>query len=98
MANGSTTRGPAKRDMILDAGSKHDRYLQRMIDEEREQGRLPSYSDEGDSEITANRQGLHVKSALPRTARMVIGICVGVGLGALLIAAAVVAVLKVWPR
>lgn len=38
------------------------------------------------------------KVPLPRTARLVIGVCVGIGLGAILVAAAIVAVLKVLPR
>ena len=69
MANGSTHRGPAKRDMILDQGSKHDAYLQRMIDQERRE--LPPYRAEMDSEaeITGNwKEGLRVKGRFPRWA------------------------------
>jgi len=83
---------------IRDTGAKHDRALQKAIDEERARGELPSYNDEGQSEITGNFKGVHGKLPLPRAARMVIGIGLGVGMCALLVAAAIVAVLKVWPH
>jgi hypothetical protein len=98
MANGSTHRGPAKRDMILEQGGKHDRYLQRMIDEERARGELPSYNDDATSEITANGQGVVARLGLPRLARQAIGISIAVLIGALGVAAAIVAVLRFWPR
>jgi len=90
MGNGSTTRGPAKRDMILDAGSKHDRYLQRMIDEEREKaanGReLPAYRD-SDSEITANTKGIHLK-AVPRWSLGIALVILSIPIGLILVALA----------
>jgi len=96
MANGSIKRGPAIADAIHDEGSKHDRYLQRVIDEERARGELPSYNDDGPSEVTANTKlgSLSAKLGLPRAARMAIGIGFAVLIGALGIAAAVVAVVK----
>lgn len=97
MANGSTNRGHALADAIHEEGSKHDRHLQRVIDEERERGVLPSYTDEEESSINGPL-GINSKMKLPRLARLVIGIGLGVGLCAVLVAAAIVAVLKVWPR
>jgi hypothetical protein len=97
LASGGDSSGDAKRDRVLEEGGKYDRYLQRAIDEDRAQGRLPSYSDDEPSEITVNRGGIAAKLGLPRPARMVIGIAIGVGIGALMIAAAIVAVLRFWP-
>ena len=97
MGNGSDHRGPAKRDMIIEQGDKHDRDLQRRIDSERARGVLPSYTDEEESSINGPL-GINSKMKLPRMARLVIGIGIGVGLCAVLVAAAIVAVLKVWPR
>ncbi len=90
MANGSTTRGPAKRDLILDQGKRHDDHLQRMLDEER--GKLPDYRDAMDSsEITVNRSvGLHAKG-VPQWA-------LGLAIVALSIGAVIVAVAKLLGR
>lgn len=81
---------------IRDDGAKHDRTLQRAIDEERARGELPSYNDDGPSEITATSKlgTLSTKLGLPRAARMAIGFGFAVLIGALGIAAAVVAVVK----
>lgn len=98
MANGSTHRGPAKRDMILEQGHKHERYLQRMIDEERSRGELPSYSDDASTDITVSRQGFAAKLGLPRFARQAIGVAIAVLIAALGVAGAIVAVLRFWPR
>lgn len=96
MASGDNREGPARADRVREEMRVHGRYLQRMVDEERARGELPSYNDDSPSEITVNRQGLGAKLGLPRFARQVIGIAIGVGLASLLIAGAVVAVLRAW--
>jgi hypothetical protein len=95
--SGSGSEGPARHDRVREIGAKYERELQRAIDEDRAHGRLPSYSDDEPSEITVNRGGIAAKLGLPRPARMVIGVAIGVGIGALMIAAAIVAVLRFWP-
>lgn len=95
MANGSTNRGHALADAIHEEGSKHDRYLQRVIDEEREAGKLSRYGDDSSADITVSKTGIAAKLGLPRIARMAIGIGFAVLIAALGIAAAVVAVVKV---
>lgn len=77
---------------MRDVGKKHDRALQRAIDETRERGELPSYNDDSPSEITVNRSGLGAKLGLPRMARMAIGF----GLGFLFVCCGVWLVLRAW--
>ena len=98
MANGSSREGPARGDRIREIGHKHDRMLQKEVDAARERDELPSYNDDGESEITGNWKQVNAKLPLPRQARMVIGVGLGIGLTALLLALAVVAVLNVWPH
>ncbi len=90
MANGSTTRGPAKRDLKLDQGKKHDDSHQRVLDEEGRE--LPAYRDEMDSsEITVNRTvGIH--------ARNVPSWALGIAIIALSVGAVIVAVAKLLGR
>lgn len=99
MASGDSREGSARADRIREEMRSHGRYLQRVVDEERERGELPSYNDDSPSEITVNSKlgNMGAKLGLPRTARMVIGICIGVGLGSLLVAGAIVAVLRFLP-
>ena len=97
MASGDNREGGARADRVREEQRAHGRYLQRVIDEERARGELPSYNDDAPSEITVNRQGLGAKLGLPRAARMVIGIGAGIGIAALMVAGAIVAILKAWP-
>ena len=94
MANGSSHEGPARGDRIREIGHKHDRLLQKEIDAARSRDELPSYNDDGESEITGNWKQVNAKIPLPRSAR----IAIGFGLAALLFAGAIVAVLRAWPR
>ena len=94
MPSGDNREGPARADRIREEMRSRENYLQRVIDEERERGQLPSYNDDSPSEITVNRQGLGARLGLPRLARQVIGIAIGIGLASLLIAGAIVAVLR----
>lgn len=79
---------------IRDDGAKYARYLQRVVDEERARGELPSYNDDQPSEITVNKSGIGAKLGLPRLARQAIGI----GLGFLLICCGVAIVAHFWPK
>lgn len=75
MASGGSHEGPARGDRIREIGAKHDRWLQRAIDEERAKNGerdLPNYR-ESDSEITANAQGLHARG-IPRFAWWMLGL------------------------
>lgn len=83
MANGSHREGPAAADRVREAGAKHERAVQRALDEY--DRNLPAYRDREESEITVNKQGVHVRSAFPRIARIALGIglaflfvCIGV--------------------
>jgi hypothetical protein len=94
VANGSGHEGPARADRIRNESDKHARHLQRMVDEERARGELPSYTDEGDTELTANRHGLRIKSTFPRIARII----VGAGLAFFLVCCGVALVAHFWAR
>lgn len=76
MANGSIKEGPARADRLREAYAKHERDVQRQFDA------LPPYRAEEDSqaEITGSWKGIHVKTALPRTARTVLAIALALAL------------------
>lgn len=66
MANGSHKEGPARADRFREEAEKHERTIQRSMDTMHKERDLPAYR-ESDSEITANRQGVHAKG-IPRWA------------------------------
>jgi len=91
VANGSRKPGPAFADRIREQGAKHQRMLQRAIDDEARE--LPHYGD-SDADITANLKGVSAKLGLPRTARLAIGIALAIVIAAFGVGAVIVAVMK----
>lgn len=81
MANGSHKYGPAAADRLREENARHERFIQSRLDE------LPPYTeDESQAELTGSFKGITAKLGLPRWTRGVLGICLSLGLLALLIA------------